>query len=125
MNLWKPLVSNIVVSSDGGLGKVGGSAELLLTEKRIGISKRQTPENIIRYFNTPRVVSCSLVLDKYCWLNMDSSQFAKLGHQEFQQGSEQAFTSEADVVHELKKTQVERQFLLRDAPMGPQPRAEQ
>jgi len=58
-------------------------------------------------------------------LNMDSSQFAKLGHQEFQQGSEQAFTSEADVVHELKKTQVERQFLLRDAPMGPQPRAEQ
>ncbi len=59
------------------------------------------------------------------WLNMDSSQFAKLGHQEFQQGSEQAFTSEADVVHELKKTQVERQFLLRDAPMGPQPRAEQ
>ena len=56
---------------------------------------------------------------------MDSSQFARLGHQEFQQGLEQACASEADVVHELKKPQVERQFLLRDAPMGPQPRAEQ
>lgn len=56
---------------------------------------------------------------------MDSSQFARLGHQKFQQGSEQAFASEADVVHELKKTQVERQFLLRDPPMGSQPRAQQ
>lgn len=56
---------------------------------------------------------------------MDSSQFALLGDQEFQQGSEQAFASAADVVHELEKAQVERQFLLRNSPMGPQPRAEQ
>lgn len=56
---------------------------------------------------------------------MDFSQFALLGDQEFQQGSEQAFASAADVVHELEKAQVERQFLLRNSPMGPQPRAEQ
>jgi hypothetical protein len=50
---------------------------------------------------------------------MDSSQFAKLRHhQQFQQGSEQAFTPEADVRHELKETQGEWQLLLRDAPMG-------
>jgi len=40
---------------------------------------------------------------------MDSSQFAKLRHQQFQQGSEQAFAPEADVMHELKETQVEWQ----------------
>lgn len=56
---------------------------------------------------------------------MDSGQFAKLRHQQFQEGSEQAFTSNADVMHELKEAQVERQFLLRNPSMGAQPRAEQ
>jgi hypothetical protein len=43
---------------------------------------------------------------------MDSSQFAQLRHQEFQEGSEQAFAADTDVMHELKEAQVERQFLL-------------
>ena len=45
---------------------------------------------------------------------MDSSQFAQLRHQEFQEGSEQAFAADTDVMHELKEAQVERQFFLRD-----------
>ena len=48
------------------------------------------------------------------WLNMDSSQFARLGHQKFQQGSEQAFASAADVVHELEKRPGEQQFCIPD-----------
>ena len=43
---------------------------------------------------------------------MDSGQFAWLRHQEFQERSEQTFASDAGVVHELKETQVERQFFL-------------
>ena len=38
---------------------------------------------------------------------MDSSQFAKLRHQQFQQGSEQAFAPDADVMHELKEAHVQ------------------
>ena len=37
------------------------------------------------------------------WLNMDSSQFAALCNQQFQEGSEQAFTPDAGIVNELKK----------------------
>ena len=36
-------------------------------------------------------------------LNMDSSQFAALCNQQFQEGSEQAFTPDAGIVNELKK----------------------
>ena len=56
---------------------------------------------------------------------MDSSQFALLGYQQFQERSEQAFAPDAGIMHELKKAQVERQFFLRDAPMRSQPRAQQ
>ena len=56
---------------------------------------------------------------------MDSSQSARLGHQAFQQGSEQAFAADTDVMHELKEPRVERQFFLRDPPMGSQPRVQQ
>ena len=56
---------------------------------------------------------------------MDSSQFAPLRDQEFQKGSEQAFAPDAGVMHELKEAQVERQFLLRNAAMRSQPRAQQ
>ena len=58
-------------------------------------------------------------------LNLDSSQFGQLGNQQFQQGSEQAFAPDADVMDELKEAQVKRQFFLRDAPMGSQPGAQQ
>ena len=56
---------------------------------------------------------------------MDSSQFAQLRHQEFQERSEQAFAADTDVMHELKEAQVERQFFLRDPSMRSQPRARQ
>lgn len=35
---------------------------------------------------------------------MEPSQFALLGHQPFQESSDQAFASNADVKYELKKT---------------------
>ena len=54
---------------------------------------------------------------------MDSNQFALLGYQQFQERSEQAFAPDADVMHELKEAQVERQFFLRNAPMRSQSRA--
>lgn len=67
-----------------------------------------------------------LILDSVSlWLNLDSSQFGQLGNQQFQQGSEQAFAPDADVMDELKEAQVKRQFFLRDAPMGSQPGAQQ
>ena len=43
---------------------------------------------------------------------MDFGQFAWLRHQQFQERSEQTFTPDPDVVHELKEAQVERQFFL-------------
>lgn len=36
---------------------------------------------------------------------MDSSQFVLLGHQEFQEGSEQTFAPDAGVVYKLKEAQ--------------------
>jgi hypothetical protein len=52
---------------------------------------------------------------------MDSSQLALLGDQQFQERSEQAFAPNADVMHELKEAQVERQLFLRNSSMGSQP----
>ena len=76
------------------------------------------PDGII---NIPRRVfarATEMFRLKKSWLNMDSSQFTRLGQQEFQQESEQAFAPDTDVMHELKEAQVKRQFFLRDAPMG-------
>ena len=56
---------------------------------------------------------------------MDSSQFTALGDQQFQKGSEQTLAPNAGVMHELKEAQVERQFFLRDSPMGSQPGTQQ
>mgnify|MGYP003487516614 CR=1 FL=1 len=56
---------------------------------------------------------------------MDSSQFGALCDQQLQQGAKQAFTPDANVMHELKEAQVQRQFLLRDAAMRSQPGTEQ
>lgn len=43
---------------------------------------------------------------------MDFGQFTLLGHQEFQEGSEQTFAPDAGVVYKLKEARVERQFFL-------------
>ena len=67
------------------------------------------------------LVSLVSLVSLKSWLNMDSSEFALLGYQQFQERSEQAFASDAEVIHELKEAQVKRQFFLRDAPMGSQP----
>lgn len=56
---------------------------------------------------------------------MDSSQFDLLCDQQGEQGAEQAFPPAADVMHELKEAQIQRQFLLREATMGPQLGTEQ
>ena len=56
---------------------------------------------------------------------MDSSQLALLGDQQFQERSEQAFAPNADVMHELKEAQVERQLFLRNSSMGSQPGTQQ
>src|SRR5215208_3413901 len=46
-------------------------------------------------------------------------------HQGGDKGSEQGFAAAAGVVHELKEAEVERQLVLRDAPMRPEPGAQQ
>lgn len=56
---------------------------------------------------------------------MDSGQFAWLHHQQFQEESEQAFATEANVMHELKEAQIEQPFLSQDPPVGTQRRARQ
>ena len=56
---------------------------------------------------------------------MDSSQFGALCDQQRQEGAEQAFTSDANIMHELKEAQVQRQLLLREAAMRSQPGTEQ
>ena len=45
--------------------------------------------------------------DKF-WLIMDSGQFGMLRDQQLQKGAEQAFTPDADVIHELEEAQVQR-----------------
>src|SRR5258708_7172941 len=47
------------------------------------------------------------------------------GQQECDQGSQQRLTTLPNVMNELEETQVERQLLLRDPPMGAQPGPEQ
>ncbi len=56
---------------------------------------------------------------------MESSQFTPLRDQEFQEGTQQAFTANTGVIDKLKEAQVERQFFLRDPPMRLQPRTQQ
>src|SRR5215208_5451205 len=46
-------------------------------------------------------------------------------HQGGDKGSEQGFAAAAGVVHELKEAEIERQLVLRNAPMRPQPGAQQ
>jgi hypothetical protein len=46
-------------------------------------------------------------------------------HQSGDKGSEQGFTAAAGVVHELEEAKAEWQLLLRDAPVWPQPGAQQ
>ena len=43
---------------------------------------------------------------------MDSRQFIALCDQQFQEGSEQAFAPDTDIMHELKEAQIQRQFFL-------------
>lgn len=47
------------------------------------------------------------------WLNMDSKQ---LRQKKFQERSEQAFTANPSVVHELKDAEIKRQFYLVESP---------
>src|SRR3954451_14272636 len=46
-------------------------------------------------------------------------------HQGGDKGSEQGFAAAAGVMHELEESEVERQLLLRDAPVRAQPGAQQ
>src|SRR3712207_9557499 len=46
-------------------------------------------------------------------------------HQGGDKGSEQGFAAAAGVVHELEEAEVERQLLLRDAPVRAEPGAQQ
>src|SRR5215212_35097 len=46
-------------------------------------------------------------------------------HQGGDKGSEQSSSAAAEVVHDLEEAEVERQLLLRDAPVRPQPGAQQ
>src|SRR5215212_10692255 len=46
-------------------------------------------------------------------------------HQGGDKGSEQGFAAAAEVVHDLEEAEVERQLVLRDAPVRPQPGAQQ
>ncbi len=50
---------------------------------------------------------------------------ASLSHQGCDEGAEKGFASAPGVVHELEESEIERQLLLRDAPVRPQPGAQQ
>src|SRR5271157_3173243 len=56
------------------------------------------------------------------WLIRDSR---RLLDQEADQGSQQRLPPLSDVVNELEESQIQGQLLLRNAPVGTQPRAEQ
>ena len=58
------------------------------------------------------------IINKKKRLNMDSGQ---LRQEKLQERSEQAFTANPSVMHELKETEIQRQLFLGDAPMGSQP----
>ena len=53
---------------------------------------------------------------------MDSGQLCQ---KKFQGGSEQAFTANPSVMHELKEAEIQRQLFLGDSPMGSQPGTQQ
>jgi transposase-like protein len=66
-----------------------------------------------------------LVLGKKLGLLPGSGVLASLSHQGCDEGAEKGFAAAPGVVHELEESEIERQLLLRDAPVRPQPGAQQ
>src|SRR3954469_4651711 len=58
-------------------------------------------------------------------LLLGSGVLASLSHQGCDKGAEEGFAAAPSVVHELEEAEIERQLLLRDAPVRAQPRAQQ
>src|SRR3712207_6954037 len=59
------------------------------------------------------------------WLLLGSGVvLGRSRHQGGEEGSEQGFAAAPGVVHELEEAEVERQLVLRDAPVRPQPGAQ-
>jgi hypothetical protein len=56
---------------------------------------------------------------------LGSGVLASLSHQGCEKGTKQGFAAAPSVVHELEEAEVERQLLLRDAPMRAEPGAQQ
>ncbi len=54
-----------------------------------------------------------------------SGVLARLTNERGDEGAKQGFAAPARVVHELEEAEVERQFVLRDAPVRSQPGAQQ
>src|SRR3954466_3506047 len=59
------------------------------------------------------------------WLLLGSGVLASLSHQSRDEGAKQSFAAAPGVVHELEEAEIERQLVLRDAPVRPQPGAQQ
>lgn len=55
-----------------------------------------------------------------CWLYM---RFGRLCQEGIEDGFQQTFATDPDVVYELEEAQVERELLLRDTSVGTQPGA--
>src|SRR3954470_20365269 len=58
-------------------------------------------------------------------LLLGSGVLASLSHQGCDEGAKEGFAAAPGVVHELEEAEVERQLLLRDAPVRPEPGAQQ
>src|ERR687890_1715870 len=58
-------------------------------------------------------------------LMLGSGVLASLSHQGCNEGAEEGLAAAPGVVHELEEAEIERQLLLRDAPMRAEPGAQQ
>jgi hypothetical protein len=60
---------------------------------------------------------------KLAWLMSGSGVLVRSFNERGDEGAKQGFAASARIVHELKEAEVERQLVLRDAPVRAQPRA--
>jgi hypothetical protein len=67
----------------------------------------------------------TLVTSNLPWLLLGSGVLASLSHQGCDEGAQEGSAAAPGVVHELEEAEIERQLLLRDAPVRAEPGAQQ
>jgi transposase len=72
-----------------------------------------------------RIAEIYAIEDKTRWLLLGSGVLASLSHQGCDEGAQEGSAAAPGVVHELEEAEIERQLLLRDAPVRAEPGAQQ